>query len=166
MISRLGVMFFADPTTAFARLRGLLVDGGQLDWAVWAPPEDNPWMSGARKIAEKHIAIAPPDLSVPGPFSLSDPARLAELLAQAGFNKIEVAPWNGKQSVGGQGSTPEQAADFAMTAFSFSDAMLEIAPEARSAIRSDLIDFYAGFYSEGVLAVPAKAWLVQTRAGR
>jgi hypothetical protein len=51
-----------------------------------------------------------------------------------------------------------------MTAFSFSDAMLEIAPEARLAIRSELIDFYAGFYSEGVLAVPAKAWLVRARS--
>jgi hypothetical protein len=91
---------------------------------------------------------------------------LAELLAQAGFSKIEITPWNGKQSVGGQGSTPEQAADFAMTAFSFSDAVLGVAPKARSAIRSDLIDFYAGFYSDGVLAVPAKAWLVQATAGK
>jgi hypothetical protein len=165
MISRLGVMFFKDPATAFARLRRLLADGGQLDWAVWAPPEDNPWMSGARKIVAKHIELAPADLSAPGPFSLSDPAHLADLLAQAGFSKIEIVPWNGKQSVGGQGSTTEQAADFAMTAFSFSDAVLAVGPEARSAIRSDLIDFYAGFYSDGVLAVPAKAWLVRASAG-
>ena len=165
MISRLGVMFFADPSIAFARLRSLLADGGQLDWAVWAPPEDNPWMSGARKIAAQHIEIAPPDLSAPGPFSLSDTARMLDLLTRAGFSKVDVVPWSGKQSVGGQGSNPEKAADFAMTAFSFSDAMLEIAPETRSAIRSDLVDFYAGFYSEGVLAVPAKAWLVQARAG-
>lgn len=165
MISRLGVMFFSDPAMAFTRLRSLLRDGGHMDWAVWAPPEDNPWMSGARKIASKHIELARPDLSAPGPFALSDPARLTDLLTQAGFNSVDIAPWNGKQSVGGQGSSPEQAADFAMTAFSFSDAMLDIAPDARSAIRSDLIDFYAGYYSDGVLGAPAKAWLVQAKSG-
>lgn len=165
MISRLGVMFFADPTSAFARLRTLLKHGGQLDWAVWAPPEDNPWMSGARKIASKHVELAPPDLSAPGPFAMSDPVRLADLLTQVGFTGVDVVPWNGKQAVGGQGSNPEQAADFAMTAFSFSDAMLEISPDTRSAIRSELVAYYGGFYSAGVLAVPAKAWLVQARSG-
>lgn len=165
MISRLGVMFFAAPDDAFTHLRGLLADGGQLDWAVWAPPEDNPWMSGARKIAAKHIDLAPPDLSAPGPFALSDPDRLAKLLTQAGFAGIDIEAWNGKQCVGGQGSSPEQAAAFAMTAFSFSDAVLQSPPEARAAIRSDLVEFYAGFWSDGVLAVPAKAWLVRARAG-
>lgn len=164
MISRLGVMFFSDPMSAFVRLRSLLRAGGQLDWAVWAPPEDNPWMSGARKIATRHVELAPSNLSAPGPFALSDPARLADLLTQAGFTDVDIVSWNGEQAVGGQGSTPEQAADFAMTAFSFSDAMLGIGPDARSAIRSELVAFYSGFYSTGVLAVPAKAWLVQARS--
>nr|WP_068077314.1 hypothetical protein [Novosphingobium lentum] len=164
MISRLGVMFFADPGAAFARLHGLLVTGGQLDWAVWAPPEDNPWMSGARKIVAKHIELAPPDLAAPGPFSLSNPARLTALLIEAGFGKIDVAPSTGEQSVGGQGSTPDAAADFALTAFSFSDAMSGIDPVIQRSIRAELVDFYAGFYSNGRLAVPAKAWLVQASA--
>ena len=164
MISRLGVMFFADPGQAFTRLRSLLVDRGQLDWAVWAPPEDNPWMSGARKIAAKHIDLAPPDLSAPGPFSLSSPDRLAALLTGAGFANIDVVAWTGEQSVGGQGSTPQDAADFALTAFSFSDAVSDIDPEIQSAIRSELVEFYAGFYSGGRLAVPAKAWLVRASA--
>lgn len=165
MISRLGVMFFADPGAAFIRLRGLLVDDGQLDWAVWAPPEDNPWMSGARKIAAKYMDLPPPDLSAPGPFSLSNPERLTALLAGAGFANIDVASWTGEQPVGGQGSSPEGAADFALTAFSFSDAVSDIDSETRSAIRSELVEFYAGFYSGGRLAVPAKAWLVRASAG-
>lgn len=164
MISRLGVMFFADPGAAFTRLRSLLVDRGQLDWAVWAPPEDNPRMSGARKIAAKHIDLAPPDLSAPGPFSLSNPERLAALLTGAGFANIDVVAWTGEQSVGGQGSTPQDAADFALTAFSFSDAVSDIDPEIHSAIRSELVEFYTGFYSGGRLAVPAKAWLVRANA--
>ena len=48
LLSRLGVMFFNEPIAAFGHLRSLLDEGGQADFAVWAPPQNNVWMSVAR----------------------------------------------------------------------------------------------------------------------
>lgn len=164
MISRLGVMFFADPVRAFTRLHGLLVGGGQLDWAVWAAPEDNPWMSGARRIAAQFVEMAPPDPDGPGPFSLRDPEVLADRLAQAGFGSISIVAWEGHHSVGGAGADPQSAAEFALTAFSFADALQQVPTAVRDAISAELTRYYGSYFSEGRLAVPAKAWLVQARA--
>ena len=41
--SRFGIMFFADPTAAFANIRAGVRAGGRLAIACWAPLADNPW---------------------------------------------------------------------------------------------------------------------------
>ena len=163
MISRLGVMFFADPPAAFARLRDVLKSGGQLDWAVWAPSIDNPWMAGVRPIVERYIALAPVDPDAPGAFSLTDRDKLQGLLVKAGFAAIDIDDWHGAIAPGGT-HDPERAADFALTAFSFGPAFDTAAPAIRDKIRSDLIEFFQRFVVDGQLAIPARAWLVRAKA--
>lgn len=163
MVSRLGVMFFADPPAAFARLRALLKSGGQLDWAVWAASSDNPWMAGVRPIVERHIALPPVDPDAPGAFSLADRDKLQGLLAEAGFTAIDIIDWHGTIAPGGT-HDPEHAADFALTAFSFGPAFDNAAPAIRDKVRTDLIAFFQSFVTNGQLAVPAHAWLVRATA--
>jgi SAM-dependent methyltransferase len=115
LLSRLGVMFFADPPAAFSHLRSLLVEGGRADFAVWASPQDNVWMSGARAIAAAHIEMPSPDPRAPGPFALADRDHLEGLLSHAGFSSIDIATWNGRMPVGGIGSDARGAADFALS---------------------------------------------------
>jgi ubiquinone/menaquinone biosynthesis C-methylase UbiE len=45
MISRFGVMFFAEPAKAFANMRRALRAGGRLVFACWREPARNTWMS-------------------------------------------------------------------------------------------------------------------------
>ena len=91
LISRLGVMFFADPEAAFTHLRTLLVDGGRADFVVWASPQDNVWMSGARAIVAEHIELPTADPMAPGPFRLADPDATGSLLHKAGFSQSRLA---------------------------------------------------------------------------
>ena len=42
-ISRFGVMFFSDPTVAFANVFRALTPGGRLALVVWTEPESNEW---------------------------------------------------------------------------------------------------------------------------
>jgi SAM-dependent methyltransferase len=160
MISRLGVMFFADPPSAFARLRKLLKSGGQLDWAVWAPAADNPWMGGVRPIVERHVTLPPVAPDAPGPFSLAEPAKLQSALLDAGFGAIDIAEWRGAIAPGGH-HDPEMAADFALTSFSFGPPFDQAEPEVRERIRHELVEFFASHLADRQLAIPARAWLVR-----
>jgi SAM-dependent methyltransferase len=91
IFSRFGVMFFDDPVAAFTHLRGLTVPGGRLGFACWRDPFSNPWMSLAVMAAVP--VLGPPRLpgpDEPGPFSLADPARVRQVLDDAGWSDVTV----------------------------------------------------------------------------
>jgi SAM-dependent methyltransferase len=93
LISRFGVMFFADPVAAFANLFAGLRQGGRLCMAVWAGMAENAHWKIPFDIAVKHLgAPAPVDLRAPGPMAFRDPAYLLDILTKAGFTAIDIAP--------------------------------------------------------------------------
>jgi SAM-dependent methyltransferase len=89
VISRTGAMFFGRPEEAFANLRRSLTPGGRLVLLTWQSPDRQEWF---RAFAEALAGRTPPapDPDIPGPFSLSDPARVQALLSAAGFCDIEL----------------------------------------------------------------------------
>lgn len=94
VFSQFGVMFFSDPPAAFANLRSALRTGGKLAFVCWQDVFSNEWMlvPGSAVIAVTGEMPPMPGPGEPGPFSLSDPARVEALLEGAGFSGIEVAP--------------------------------------------------------------------------
>jgi SAM-dependent methyltransferase len=90
--SRFGVMFFADPVTAFARIRGALRPGAPFAFAAWQNLFANEWMfvPGSAVVAVTGVLPPMPGPGEPGPFSLAEPGRIEELLAGAGFADVEV----------------------------------------------------------------------------
>jgi len=93
LISRFGVMFFADPVAAFTNLYAGLRRGGRLCMAVWAPLDDNIHWKILFDIAIKYLgAPAPTDPRAPGPMAFRDPAYLRDILTRAGFTAIDIAP--------------------------------------------------------------------------
>jgi SAM-dependent methyltransferase len=92
-ISQFGVMFFDEPATAFANVRRQLVPEGRLIFACWQPVETNPWFAGPALAAYIPAPAPPaPGKSPSGPFSLSDPRRVGEILALAGWKNVERIP--------------------------------------------------------------------------
>jgi SAM-dependent methyltransferase len=90
---RWGYMLMADPAAALAETRRVLRPGGRVALAVWDTLERNPWaLLPAQELIARGLAPAP-DPAVeppPGPFALSAPGRVAELLAAAGFVEARV----------------------------------------------------------------------------
>src|SRR5271165_3995021 len=93
IVSRFGVMFFADPALSFANLRRGLKAGGRLAFACWREARQNPWLILPLREAAKHAPplpeTAPED---PGPFAFADGDRVRRILSDAGYAKIAVEP--------------------------------------------------------------------------
>ena len=98
--SRFGVMFFSDPTAAFANIAAALRPGGRLAFVCWRPFAENPLMRDPMQAA---LPLIPPpepsDPLAPGPFAFADPERVRAILAAGGFADVAIRPFDAK--VGG-----------------------------------------------------------------
>jgi len=91
VISRTGTMFFADPVAAFANIAGAARADARLAMVTWQSLERNPWIVETREALSLGRPL-PPEGPGPGPFSLSDPAVVRDVLARAGWTRIDLAP--------------------------------------------------------------------------
>jgi SAM-dependent methyltransferase len=92
VISRFGVMFFADPVAAFANLLAATRPGGRLAFACWQPLADNEWLLVPLAALAEHVPLPEPDEpGAPGMFSLSSTDRLRQVLSDAGWHDISAA---------------------------------------------------------------------------
>jgi len=93
VVSRFGVMFFADPVAAFVNLRHAARPDGRLRFAAWRGAAENPFMTAAERAAAPLL----PDLPArkpgePGQFGLADRERIFSILMQSGWAAIEIEP--------------------------------------------------------------------------
>jgi SAM-dependent methyltransferase len=93
VVSRFGIMFFADPAKSFANLRKGLKSGGRLVFACWREPKLNPWLILPLREAGKHAPPLPEtNPEDPGPFAFASEARVRRILSDAGFADIDLEP--------------------------------------------------------------------------
>jgi SAM-dependent methyltransferase len=164
LFSRFGVMFFADPTVAFANLRRGLRAGGRLLFACWRPMTDNPWF---RVPAQAAAHLLPPGLPMepdaPGPFAFADPDRVRRILGTAGWSGVVLTRQDVPMRIAGPGQIAE-AADFATRVGGLARALAEATPElkvrATEAIAAALPE-YDG--PEGI-CLTGSIWLVSAQS--
>ncbi|MES2906270.1 MAG: class I SAM-dependent methyltransferase [Pseudomonadota bacterium] len=95
IVSRLGVMFFADPQAAFKNLHNSLKKHGSLCFLCFRSVEENSWASEPLRIALpflKSLEVIDPDQ--PGPFAFANADRLKKILQASEFRDIAVIPFN------------------------------------------------------------------------
>jgi SAM-dependent methyltransferase len=89
--SRMGVMFFADSSSAFRNIGNAVKPGGRLVFACWAPLAENRHWLISYDIAERYLGPpAPPPAHEPGPLAFGDPDYIHRVLAAAGFVEVDV----------------------------------------------------------------------------
>jgi ubiquinone/menaquinone biosynthesis C-methylase UbiE len=95
LVSRFGVMFFAEPARSFANLRRALKPSGRLAFVCWREPRENPFFMVPLQAVYKHAPrmpqLGPED---PGPFSFASEARVQRILSEAGFARVAMEPCN------------------------------------------------------------------------
>jgi ubiquinone/menaquinone biosynthesis C-methylase UbiE len=155
VLCRFGYMLMTDPAAALAETRRVLRSGGRLALAVWASPEHNPWVTiGARLLLERGLMEAPVP-GAPGMFAMADPARLAEMLEEAGFADVRT------DTVGVIAAHDSLEAYFEHSLDinrAFHDAVMELAPEQVRALREELGAVLAPYTAaDGSIAIPGCA---------
>ncbi len=86
VVSRFGVMLFADPTAGVREMLRVACPEGVVAAAVWGLPERNPYLAVPLAVIARlaGAAVPPQDPDAPGVFRLAAPGRLAALFTGAG----------------------------------------------------------------------------------
>jgi SAM-dependent methyltransferase len=94
VLCREGLMFALDPAAAAREIARVLRPGGRVAIAVWGPRERNPWLGVVLDAVSAQVGRPVPPPGIPGPFALSDAARLREILADAELTGVEVSEFD------------------------------------------------------------------------
>lgn len=162
LVSRFGVMFFADPVAAFRNLLHAMGARGRLCFVCWAPLQENPHWSLALAAVTRRLGAPeekPPRM--PGPLAFSEVAYVAKILRDAGFAEIKISP----QPTVLVGTSPEEEAEFLCTMGPAAAVIADREPPAAviSAIKNELTTELRKFMRDGQMLIPASIHLVQAR---
>jgi SAM-dependent methyltransferase len=93
VVSRFGVMFFADPIAAFANFRRAAKDDARLALIAFRSAAENPFMTTAERAAAPLLANIPPRRpDGPGQFAFADEARVRGIFEASGWGRLEMQP--------------------------------------------------------------------------
>ena len=91
IVSRFGVMFFADPVRAFANLRQAGSSSAELRFIAWRDAAENPFMTTAERAAVPLLPNLPARLhGAPGQFAFADRSHVSSILEQSGWAEIDI----------------------------------------------------------------------------
>lgn len=170
VVSRFGVMFFADPVEAFTRLRAATAEGALLTVACWRTQEENQMFLLGTELLTRQLppAAEPGSPYAPGPTAFADPDHVRRVLAAAGWTGVEVTAFDFTCDFG----TGEQAVEdrlatiLAGTLGRQARAALEpdLGPGAWDALVEEVRGVLrAALDTDGRLSFPGAAWTVTAR---
>lgn len=167
LFSRFGVMFFKDPTGAFAHMRRALQPGGRVAFVCWRSAAENDWMRLPLDAISAIVPLStPPDPEAPGPFSFGDRGRLARILTGAGFTDIAIAPFDASVPFG-EGETREAAIDEAVQmvfeAGPLSSVLADQADDIRASAFAAVRAAFAARPGARSVMIDGAAWIVTAR---
>jgi SAM-dependent methyltransferase len=169
VVSRFGVMFFDNPAAAFVNIAASMRAGGRLAFVCWQELARNQFF----QLTGRHLGAlladppAPLDPHAPSPFAFADPERTRSLLASAGWESIDIQPFEPLLRFDLDGDDGiERAIDFMVASEVGQRARLESSPEvydlALAAARTEL----AGYLVDGAVQLPAATWIVSAQVAK
>jgi SAM-dependent methyltransferase len=163
LFSRFGVMFFADPAAAFANMRTALKPGGRIAFLCWAPVPENEWITVPMGAALQHVPPPEPTPpNAPGPFGLSNPEFVEQVLNEAGYSNINIGSTRPTMRFG-HGMQKEQVVDFFVDVSPASRVLNGAPPELVEPVRSAIAQAIMPYHDGETINLSASCWLVTAR---
>jgi ubiquinone/menaquinone biosynthesis C-methylase UbiE len=164
LVSRFGVMFFAEPVLSFANLRRALRPKGRVVFACWREPKENPWMMAPLQVVYRHVPrlpqVGPED---PGPFAFAGEERVNRILREAGYADVAMEPCNISLDIAiGRGL--DAATDAALEIGPSARALDGHPPEVRAAARGSVRELLTPYVRGDTVPLPGSIWIVTARA--
>jgi ubiquinone/menaquinone biosynthesis C-methylase UbiE len=160
LVSRFGVMFFAEPARSFANLRTALKPQGRLAFACWREPRENPFFMAPLQAVYKHVPklpqLGPED---PGPFSFASEPRVKRILGEAGFSRIAMEACNLTldPAIGrGLDAAVQSAVEIGPAARALAEQTPEVVAAAVRSVREALTPYVKG----QTVPLDASIWIV------
>jgi len=162
--SRFGVMFFEDPTAAFANIRRAIKPGGRLAFVCWRAPQENPYLSAAMGAVRDLLPPGPPPVPhAPGPFGLADGERTRGILADAGFSDVAVEALD--QDIGDVGLDASVAQALRMGPLGSALREMDADEATRARVAAAVREAYRAYANaNGIVRLPAAVWIVSATA--
>jgi hypothetical protein len=163
VFSRFGVMFFTDPTAAFANLRKALSARGRLGFVCWRAFRENPWCSVPVEVVRSVLTNAPAisDDDGPGPYAFADRGKVERMLVNAGFRDIELERFDADVVLSTSGL--DDAVAFAIAAGPASRLLIDAPREARELVQKNMATQLARHASGERVALAGSSWVVTAR---
>ena len=170
IVSRFGVMFFADPVAAFARMRAACRPGARLAFACWRAAADNP--AFAVPIAavaplltpgvttDRYATTPTADPHSPGPLAFADSERTLRLITEAGWRDAAAVAGEVNTVVGRGDTALADAVRLLARIGPAAAAVKELGKEARPIIRERLASALAPWQQGTLVQLPAGIWIV------
>ncbi|MGY3453149.1 class I SAM-dependent methyltransferase [Bradyrhizobium sp. USDA 4353] len=160
VISRLGVMYFADPVRAVLNIRNALRSEGRVAFACWGELRDNPWALEPLQAAYDHVPKLPGlRPHAPDDFAFGAADWVEKVMTDAGLRRVRLERCDVALDLGAGGGL-DAAVHTALAIGPTSRAVAGQSPEAveaaTSAVRKALARYARG---QGVM-VPASFWIV------
>jgi ubiquinone/menaquinone biosynthesis C-methylase UbiE len=164
VVSRFGVMFFAEPAVSFANLRKAMRPKGRVVFACWREPKENPWMMAPLQAVYRHVPRLPQvGPEEPGPFAFASEERVTRILREAGYTDIAMEACNIALDIAiGRGL--EAATDAALEIGPSARALDGHPPELRAAARESVRELLAPYARGQTVPLPGSIWIVTARS--
>ncbi|MBB3859069.1 SAM-dependent methyltransferase [Novosphingobium hassiacum] len=157
IISRHGVMFFADPPAAFAHLAAVASARARMVFTCFRAPAQNEWATAIAGLLPPTEAAASSPFA-PGPFAFADPEHVQRCMA--GWRDVTFTPVDFTY-VAGEGDDPVGEAMALFHRIGPSAFAMRTLPEAeRAAFEKRLLELVEAHYDGTRVAFGAAAWLV------
>jgi SAM-dependent methyltransferase len=162
VISRFGVMFFDDPTAAFANLRRAVRPEGKLTFVAWRSPAENPFMTTAARAAEPllpTLSTISPAPGAPGQFAFAEEDRVRRILDASGWKKIDLRPIDVPGTL-----TEKDLMDYISKLGPVGLALRDVDESTRARTIKTVRSAFEPFVQNGAAHFTMACWLVSARA--
>ena len=164
VVSRFGVMFFAEPALSFTNLHRALRPSGRLAFVCWREPRENPFFMVPLQAVYKHTPklpqLGPED---PGPFSFASAPRVHRILSEAGFQDVVMEPCDLSLDIA-VGRGLETAVQSTLEIGPAARALADQAPAVISAATDSIREALEPYVRDQAVRLPASIWIVTAKA--